>query len=68
MRTWAHSGAFPYIFPSAAAAFDALKEEAEISRLYGGIHYRSDIEVGKVVGKRVGDYTLRFALHDGADR
>jgi hypothetical protein len=57
-----------YIFPSAAATFDALKEEAAISRLYGGIHYRSDIEVGKVVGKRVGDYTLRFALHDGADR
>ena len=27
-----------------------------------------DIEVGKVVGVRVGDYTVRFALHDGADR
>lgn len=57
-----------YVFPSAAAAFDALKEEAAISRLYGGIHYRSDIEVGKVVGKRVGEYTVRFAIHDGADR
>jgi hypothetical protein len=57
-----------YIFPAGAATFDALKEEAAISRLYGGIHYRSDIEVGKVVGKRVGDYTVGFALHDGADQ
>jgi hypothetical protein len=57
-----------YLFPSAAATFDAFKEEAAISRLYGGIHYRSDIEIGKVVGQRVGDYTVRFALRDGADR
>jgi len=57
-----------YIFPAAAATFDALKEEAAISRLYGGIHYRSDIEVGKVVGQRVGDYTVRFANGDGAGR
>jgi membrane-associated phospholipid phosphatase len=57
-----------YIFPSAAATFDMLKEEAAISRLYGGIHYRSDIDVGKVVGQRIGEYTVRFAIHDGADR
>ena len=57
-----------YIFPAAAPTFDALMQEAAISRLYGGIHYRSDIEVGKVVGKRVGEYTVRFAIHDGADR
>ena len=64
----AASGVLSYIFPGGASYFDAQKEEAAISRLYGGIHYRSDIEVGKVVGARVGDYTLRFALHDGADR
>jgi hypothetical protein len=57
-----------YIFPNAAPTFDALMQEAAISRLYGGIHYRSDIEVGKVVGKRVGEYTVRFAIQDGADR
>jgi membrane-associated phospholipid phosphatase len=57
-----------YVFPAAASTFDALKEEAAISRLYGGIHYRSDIDVGKVVGRRVGDYTVRFATGDGAGR
>jgi len=56
-----------YLFPSGAADFEAMKEEAAISRLYGGIHYRSDIEVGKDHGKRIGDYTVRFAKQDGAD-
>ena len=46
----------------------AKKEEAAISRLYGGIHYRSDIEVGKEHGKRIGGYTVSFARIDGADR
>jgi hypothetical protein len=56
-----------YLFPSGAAYFDAQKEEAAISRLYGGIHYRSDIEVGKDHGNRIGGYTVRFARQDGAD-
>ncbi|MBZ5636030.1 MAG: phosphatase PAP2 family protein [Acidobacteriia bacterium] len=56
-----------YLFPSGTAYFDAQKDEAAISRLYGAIHYRSDIEVGKVHGTRIGGYTVRFAQHDGAD-
>jgi hypothetical protein len=56
-----------YLFPSAAAEFHALKDEAAISRLYGGIHYRSDIEIGKDHGSRVGGYTVSFARTDGAD-
>lgn len=56
-----------YLFPGGAASFDAQKEEAAISRLYGGIHYRSDIDVGKDHGKRIGGYTVRFAQGDGAD-
>jgi hypothetical protein len=57
-----------YLFPSGASAFDAQKQEASISRLYGGIHYRSDLEVGMAHGKRIGGYTVRFARTDGADR
>ena len=56
-----------YLFPSNRAEFDRLKEEASISRLYGGIHYRSDLEVGKEHGKRLAGYTVRFAQTDGAD-
>jgi hypothetical protein len=44
-----------------------MKDEAGISRLYGGIHYRADIEQGKDHGRRIGGYTVRFARQDGAD-
>jgi hypothetical protein len=57
-----------YLFPSGAAYFDTEMEEAALSRLYGGIHYRADIEVGKDHGKRIGGYTISFARIDGADR
>ena len=56
-----------YIFPAGARDFDAMRDEAAISRLYGGIHYRSDIEKGKLHGTAVGGYTLVFARQDGAD-
>jgi len=56
-----------YLIPGEAAYFRAQMEEAAISRLYGGIHYRSDIEVGKDHGARIGGYTVRFARLDGAD-
>ena len=44
-----------------------MRDEAAISRLYGSIHYRSDIEIGKDHGKRVAGYTIKFARADGAD-
>ena len=57
-----------YLFPNNAAYFEEQKDEASISRLYGGIHYRADIEMGKEHGTRIGGYTVRFARLDGADR
>jgi hypothetical protein len=56
-----------YLFPSGASTFDTMKDEAAISRRYGGIHYTSDIEAGKDHGRRVGTYTVSFARQDGAD-
>ena len=56
-----------YQFPSGSAAFESMRDEAGISRLYGAIHYRSDIEEGKTHGARVGGYTVAFARRDGAD-
>jgi hypothetical protein len=56
-----------YLFPSAATEFKAQASEASISRLYGGIHYRSDLEVGMAHGGRIGGYTVSFARIDGAD-
>ncbi|MDB4883218.1 MAG: phosphoesterase PA-phosphatase related protein [Gemmatimonadetes bacterium] len=54
-----------YLFPGSGPALDVMRDEAAISRLYGGIHYRSDIEGGKLHGKRIGAYTVQFAKADG---
>jgi len=35
-------------------------------RLYGGFHYRSDLDIGKADGKRGSGYTVSFARTDGA--
>jgi membrane-associated phospholipid phosphatase len=40
-------------FRSAASKLRAWAEEAAISRLYGGIHFRSDNEAGLLLGKKV---------------
>jgi hypothetical protein len=56
-----------YLFPSGASSFDAMRDEAAVSRLYGGIHYRSDIERGKTHGTRIASYTLQFAQQDGGN-
>lgn len=55
------------IIPASAAKFTEMANEASISRLYGAIHYRSDIEVGLVVGNKVGSYAVAKANADGAD-
>jgi hypothetical protein len=62
----AASSVLSYLFPSGAAGFGAMRDEAGISRLYGGIHFPSDIEAGKTHGNRIATYTLNFARSDGA--
>ncbi len=55
-----------YVFPSAADSFTAQRDEAAMSRLYAGIHFRSDITAGISHGQRIAAYTLTFAKEDGA--
>jgi hypothetical protein len=42
-------------FPTLAGYFDEFAEEAAMSRLYGGIHYRYDNEYGLITGRTVGE-------------
>lgn len=56
-----------YIIPERAMDYNEMAKEASLSRLYGGIHFKSDCEVGLVVGKNVGNYAVQRALIDGAD-
>jgi hypothetical protein len=46
-------------FPERASQLRAMAEEAAISRLYGGIHFRSDNDAGLELGRRVGDVALQ---------
>ena len=55
-----------YIVPEKANSYGAMANEASLSRLYGGIHYRSDCETGLVVGKNIGNYAIARAQTDGA--
>ena len=42
------------LFPDRAGKLGAMAEEAAVSRLYGGIHFRSDNDAGLELGRRVG--------------
>ena len=56
-----------YIVPERASDYASMAQEASMSRMYGGIHYRADCEVGLVVGKNVGNYAVARAMTDGAE-
>ncbi len=49
-------------FPDDAVQIDAWAEEAALSRLYGGIHYRFDNEAGLLLGRQIGKTVLERAL------
>ncbi len=55
-----------YLVPSRKESFQAMANEASLSRLYGAIHYRSDCTVGLASGKKVGEYAVKRAMSDGA--
>jgi hypothetical protein len=56
-----------HLFPSKASSYDSMAEEASISRLYGGIHYRMDCEEGIIAGTKVGEFAVQRARTDGAE-
>jgi membrane-associated phospholipid phosphatase len=55
----AASSVLAALFPSRADELAATAEEAAVSRLYGGIHFSSDNEVGLELGRRVGIAAVR---------
>jgi membrane-associated phospholipid phosphatase len=51
-------------FPSRASDLDHMANEAAVSRLYAGIHFRTDNDAGLELGRRVGKAALkRFSDH-----
>jgi hypothetical protein len=55
-----------YLLPDRGTKFTDMANEASMSRLYGAIHYRSDIEMGQVTGAKVGQYAVQRGQSDGA--
>jgi membrane-associated phospholipid phosphatase len=47
------------IFPAERGALMAMADEAAMSRLYGGIHYRFDNDEGLALGRRIGALAVR---------
>ena len=56
-----------HIIPERSGAYNDMASEASLSRMYGGIHFRSDCEVGLVVGKNIGNHAIQRARTDGAE-
>lgn len=56
-----------YLFPDNQNYFQSQASEASLSRLYGAIHYRIDVDAGSDLGKKVGTFTVTFAQGDGAN-
>jgi hypothetical protein len=55
-----------YLLPDRGTKFSDLAQQAALSRLYGAIHTRQDIEVGLVTGQKVGQYAVQRGQADGA--
>jgi membrane-associated phospholipid phosphatase len=48
----ASTGVLAAVFPSEARRLAAMAEEASLSRLYAGIHYRFDMDAGLELGRK----------------
>jgi hypothetical protein len=49
-------------FPRDRARFEAIINDAGMSRVYGGIHYRFDIDAGRDIGLAAAALALRGSL------
>ncbi len=56
-----------HFFKNDKAEFDKTAENAALSRIYGGIHYRFDSEAGRTSGINIGNYSVNNAILDAAE-
>lgn len=54
-----------FYFPIEEISLRDLAKEASLSRLYGGIHYRFDLEAGLELGSQVGAVAVEYAIEKG---
>lgn len=62
-----HGELYSYFFPAERAYFQKRARDGAESRFQGGIHFRTDNEVGLDLGRKVAAAVIRRARADGAD-
>ena len=55
-----------YLFPRDAEYFLSRAKENAASRLWAGIHFRSDFVEGGAMGEEVGKAVIEYAKADGS--
>ncbi len=60
--TAAMMGVVAAAFPQERARLEAIVDEAGMSRVYGGIHYRFDIDAGREIGRAAAALALKGSL------
>jgi membrane-associated phospholipid phosphatase len=56
-----------HLFPEKSTTLLSQAEEAALSRLYGGIHYRFDNDKGRDCGFKIGQLAVEWAKTDGGN-
>ncbi len=56
-----------HLFPEDAELWRSKSKEAGYSRLWGGVHWRIDVEAGLPMGQKVGGLVVEHAKQDGAE-
>jgi membrane-associated phospholipid phosphatase len=62
----AAGGVLSYIFPKEKSELQAKVQQASMSRLYAGIHYRFDCDQGVKVGSEVAQHAIQSGKQDGS--
>lgn len=62
------TGVLMAVFPQESERLEAMAQEAGLSRLYAGIHYRFDMEAGRKLGRTVAAKAMAANLEEVAVR
>jgi hypothetical protein len=65
-QSGANGAILSYLFPSEAPRFMAMAQQAGESRIWAGIHYRSDLVAGFDLARKVAEAVIEHARVDGS--
>jgi hypothetical protein len=51
-----------HFFPARSAELDSLRDEAAMSRIYAGIHYRFDMTSARSMAEAIADWVIAHSM------